>query len=130
DLELDRAALRDRTCLRHARQRGQGRALPAALCRTRAAPGRGVPLRDRLVLPAQEEVDEGAALVRSRPRLLPHLPSLPLPARLLPREASSTAGSGRGPGARSRDLGRGAERAATARPRRAGAGAVPSLTRL
>src|SRR5262249_2481055 len=115
---------------RHARQRGQGRALPDALRRARAATGSGLPLRDRLVLPAEEEVDEGAAVGRSRARLVPDLPPLPLPARLLSREAASTARGSRGAGARAIDLGRGAERAATARARCAGAGPVPSLARL
>src|SRR5206468_4554069 len=78
---------------------------------------------------AQEEVDEGAALVRPRSLLLPDLPPLPLPPRLLPREGAPPARSGRGAPPRAPDLGRRAERAAAARPRRAGAGALPPLAR-
>ena len=61
DLELDRAPVRDRTRLRHARQRGEGRTLPPSLRRAGPAPRSRLPLRHRLVLPAQEEVDQGAA---------------------------------------------------------------------
>ena len=71
DLELDRAALRDRPRLRHARQRGEGRALPPPLRRAGAPAGGRLPLRHRLVLPAEEEVDQGAALVRPRARSFP-----------------------------------------------------------
>src|SRR5439155_9393242 len=129
DLALDRAPLRDRPRLRHARQRGEGRALPPPLRRARPAARRRVPLRHRLVLPAQEEVDEGAALVRPRPLFLPDLPPLPLPPRLLPREGAPPARRGRGLEPRAPDLGGRAERAAPARPRRAGAGALPSFAR-
>src|SRR5581483_4583332 len=95
-LAVCRAPLRGGPGVRHARQRGEARALPPALCRAGAPARRGLPLRDRLVLPAQEEVDQGAALVRSCPRVVSHLPSLPLPARLLPREAPPPARGGRG----------------------------------
>src|SRR5205823_73270 len=83
-----------------------------ALRRARPAARGRVPLRHRLVLPAQEEVDEGAALVRPRSLLLPDLPPLPLPPRLLPREGAPSARSGRGPRPRAPDLGGRAERAA------------------
>src|SRR5207249_10301235 len=128
-VELHGAALRDRPGLRHARQRGEGRALPAALRRARAASGRRLSLRDRLVLSAQEEVDQGAPLVRSRARIVPDLSSLPVPPRVLPREAASTPGDGGGARAGARHLGEGAERAAATRPWGPSAGAVPPVAR-
>src|SRR5262249_15538185 len=128
-LELDRTALRGRSRLRHARQRGQGRALPLALRRAGAPASRCLPLRHWMVLPAQEEVDEGAALVRSRADVVPDVPPLPVPTRVLSREAAPPARGGGGPRARADGVGAGRAGAATTRARGPGAGALPPLAR-
>src|SRR5262249_9688151 len=86
-------------------------------------------LRDRLVLPAEEEVDQGAALVRSGTQLVSDLPSLPLPPRLLSREAAPTPRERGGPQPRAGNLGRSAERAEAARTRPPGPGPVSSFSR-